>query len=380
MRSVSALRYLGLALLAAALLTTACSSAAPAPTQAPAKPAAEPTKAPAAPAAPAAAPTKAPAAAPTTAPAAAPTTAPAAAPASSVPALTKEYKLSMATGGTAGTYYPFGGVMGGLWGKYLKGVTVTSEATGASVENVRLLGNKQVELALIQNDIADYSYNGTEMFKDKVTNFKAVAMLYPELVQWAVVPGIKTLADLKGKRVVVGPAASGSEANTRQIVEANGMTYKDFSKALFLSNAEAAAAMKDRQVDAFFVTSGVPLAAYTDVTTAMDISFLPIEGDVAKKVMDKYKFFVTTKIPGGSYKGVANDVNTVAVQSCLVARDDVDPDLIYWLTKTLIEKQPELAQAHAKGKDLSKESAVKGVTIPWHPGAEKYYKEIGVIK
>jgi len=367
MRKLPALRYLWLALVVVALGMAACSTAAPAPTpaptQAPAK-AAEPTKA----AAPAA----------TAAPAAAPTQA--SAPAASVPALTKEYKMSMATGGTAGTYYPYGGAIAGLWSKYLKGVTVTAETTGASVENIRLLGNKQVELALIQNDIADYAYNGTEMFKEKTNNFKAVAMLYPELVQWTVTPDIKSFADLKGKRIVVGPAASGSEANTRQIVEANGMTYKDFSKALFLSNAEAAAAMKDRQVDGFFVTSGAPLSAITDVTTAMDINILPIDGDVAKKVMDRYKFFVTTKIPGGTYKGLPNDIPTIAVQSCLVARDDLDPDLVYWLTKTLIEKQPELAQAHAKGKDLSKESAVKGVTIPWHPGAEKYYKEIGVLK
>ncbi len=361
MRRLSALRYLWLALLAVALVATACSGgAAPAPTQAPAKPAAAPTTAPAAaPAAPAA---------------------PAAASKSAVPALTKEYKMSMATGGTAGTYYPFGGAMAGLWGKNLKGVTVTAETTGASVENIRLLANKQVELALIQNDIADYAYNGTEMFKEKTNNFQAVAMLYPELVQWAVTPDIKTFADLKGKRIVVGPAASGSEANTRQIVDANGMTYKDFSKALFLSNAEAAAAMKDRQVDGFFVTSGAPLSAITDVTTAMDINVLPIDGDVAKKVMDKYKFFVTTKIPAGTYKGQTKDISTIAVQSCLVARSDMDPDLVYWLTKTLVEKQPELAQAHAKGKELSKESAVKGVTIPWHPGAEKYYKEIGVLK
>ena len=365
MRRLPVLRYLWLALLAVALAATACSGgAAPAPTQTPAKPAAEPTKAAAAPAA-----------AATTAPAAQ-----AAAPAAAVPALTKDYKMSMATGGTAGTYYPFGGAMAGLWGKYLKGVTVTAEATGASVENIRLLGNKQVELALIQNDIADYAYNGTEMFKEKTTNFQAVAMLYPELVQWTVTPDIKTFADLKGKRIVVGPAASGSEANTRQIVEANGLTYKDFSKALFLSNAEAAAAMKDRQVDGFFVTSGAPLSAITDVTTAMGVNVLPIDGDVAKKVMDKYKFFVTTKIPGGTYKGLDKDIPTIAVQSCLVARSDLDPDLVYWMTKTLIEKQPDLAQAHAKGKDLSKESAVKGVTIPWHPGAERYYKEIGVLK
>ncbi|MHB8991892.1 MAG: TAXI family TRAP transporter solute-binding subunit, partial [Chloroflexota bacterium] len=181
MRRLPVLRYLWMVLLVVALTATACGGAAPAPTQAPAKPAAEPTKAPAAPAA-------------TTAPAGA-TAAPtkAAVPAAGAPALTKEYKMSMATGGTAGTYYPYGGAIAGLWAKNLKGVAVTAETTGASVENIRLLGNKQVELAIIQNDIADYAYNGTEMFKEKTTNFKAVAMLYPELVQWTVAPSIKSL-------------------------------------------------------------------------------------------------------------------------------------------------------------------------------------------
>jgi len=289
--------------------------------------------------------------------------------------------MSMATGGTAGTYYPYGGAIAGLWSKYLKGVTVTAETTGASVENQRLLGNKQVELALTQNDVADYSMNGTEMFKDqKITNFRAIAALYPEVLQWVVTPNIKSIADLKGKRFVVGPAASGTEANTRQVFEALGMSYKDLSKAAFLSYAEAAAAMKDRQVDGFAVTGGVPTSAITDVTTSLDISILPITGDDAKKVTEKYKFFVQTKVPAGAYKGVNADVPTIAVQSMLVCREDLDPDLVYWLTKTLIEKQPELAQAHAKGKELSKESAVKGLTVPLHPGAERYYKEIGVIK
>jgi TRAP transporter TAXI family solute receptor len=204
MRSLPATRHLLLALLVVALAATtaACGGgAAPAPTAAPAKPAAaEPTKAPAAPAA-----TTAPAA-----PAAAATTAPAAAPAASVPALTKEYKMSMATGGTAGTYYPYGGANAGLWSKNLKGVTVTAETTGAAVENQRLLGSKQVELALTQNDVADYAMNGTEMFKEKITNFKAVAALYPEVLQWVVTTNIKTVADLKGKRYVVGAAASDS--------------------------------------------------------------------------------------------------------------------------------------------------------------------------
>jgi len=214
--------------------------------------------------------------------------------------------MSLATGGTAGTYYPYGGAMAALWSKNIKGVTVTAEATGASVENVRLLESKQAELALIQNDIADYAYNGTEMFKEKSSGFKAVANLYPELIQWAVNPSIKSFADLKGKKISVGPAASGSEANTRQIFEANGMSYKDLGQALFLSNAEAASAMKDRQIDGFLGTYGVPVAAITDVATSVDVAILPIDGDQAKKVFDKYKFFVPAKVPAGSYKGVTS--------------------------------------------------------------------------
>ena len=364
--------------LSAALVVAACGGAQPAPTAAPTKApaAAAPTTAPAAATKAPAAPTGA-APAATTAPAAA-TKAPAAAPA--VAPLTKEYKMSLATGGTAGTYYPYGGAIASLWSKNLKGVTVTAETTGASVENQRLLGSKQVELALTQNDIADYANTGTEMFKDKITNVRAVAVLYPEVLQWVVTPEIKTLADLKGKGFVVGAAGSGTEANTRQVFEANGLTYKDLSKAPTVSFAEAANAFKDRQVDGFAVTGGVPTSAITDAATARDVGLLAIDGDTAKKVMDKYKFFVPVTVPANTYKGQTTAVNTVAVQSMLVVRDDIDKDLVYWLTKTLIEKQADLAQAHAKGKELTKEGAVKGLTIPLHPGAEQYYREVGIIK
>lgn len=351
------------------LALAACSTAAPAPA---------PTAAAPAPAAPTAA---APAAgAPTAAAPAAAAPTKAAAPAASVPALTKEYKLSLATGGTAGTYYPYGGAIASLWSNNIKGVSVTAETTGAAVENERLLGSKQVELALTQNDIADYANTGSEMFKDKITNVRAVAVLYPEVLQWVVTPDVKTLADLKGKAFVVGAAGSGTEANTRQVLDANAMTYKDLSKAPNLSFAEATNALKDRQVNGFAVTGGVPTSAITDAATARDIGLLPIDGDTAKKVMDKYKFFVTAKIPTNTYKGQTADVNTIAVQSMLVAREDLDKDLVYWLTKTIIEKQADLAQAHAKGKELSAQGAVKGLTIPLHPGAEQYYREIGAIK
>ena len=314
--------------------------------------------------------------APTKAPAAAATT-----PAGGVAALSKEYKMSMATGGTAGTYYPYGGAIAGLWGKNLKGVTVTVEATGGSVENMRRLASKEVELAFTQNDIADYAYKGTEMFKDnKVTNFRSLAALYPEVLQWVVTPDIKSVADLKGKAFVVGAAGSGTEVNTRQVLESNGMSYKDLGKVLNLSFAEAATAMKDRQVQGFAVTGGVPTAAITDAAASTSIALLPIDGDFAKNTLDKNRFMVSAKIPANSYKGQTTDVNTVAVLSTLVVREDLDNDLVYWLTKTLFDKQAELAAAHAKGKELSKDTAIKGLTVPLHPGAEKYYKEIGLIK
>ncbi len=359
--------------LSLAVVVSACGGGAAAPTAAPA------------------APTKAPAAAPTTAPAApAATTAPAAAaptkaaaPAAAAPApWTKEVKMSMSTGGTSGTYYPYGGAIAGVWSKNIKGVTVTAETTGASVENMRLLASKQAELAMTQNDIADYAFNATEMFKEKITNFKALAMLYPEYCEF-VVPAssdIKSIADLKGKRVSVGPAGSGTEANTRQILSAAGIEYKDLAKAATLSNAEAGDSFKNKQIDAMQITGGVPFPTFQDIATTQELRVLSVEGDLLQKLQAKYKALVPVTVPANTYKGQTAAVNTVAVQSMLVVRDDIDKDLVYWLTRTLIEKQPDLAQAHSKGKELSKESAVKGLTIPLHPGADQYFKEIGVIK
>jgi TRAP transporter TAXI family solute receptor len=290
--------------------------------------------------------------------------------------------MSLATGGTSGTYYPYGGAIAGLWSRNLQGVTVTAETTGASVENMRLLGSKQAELAITQNDIADYAYNATEMFKEKVTNFRGMAVLYPEYVQFVVGAnsGINSIADLKGKRVSVGPAGSGTEANTRQVLEAAGIKYSDLGRAATLSNAEAANAFKDRQLDAIQLTGGVPFPTIQDIGTAQDVKVLPIDGALLQTLQGKYKFFVPVTVPANTYKGQSAAVNTVAVQATLVAREYLEPQLVYWLTKTLIDKQADLGQAHAKGKELSKESAVKGLTVPWHPGAEQYYKEIGVLK
>jgi len=294
----------------------------------------------------------------------------------------KAVKLSLATGGTAGTYYPLGGAMANLWSQNIPGLSVTAESTGASVENIRLLDKKSADLALTQNDIADYAMKGIEMFKDKAITVHAIAAIYPEFIQIMVGAdsGINSLTDLKGKRVVVGAPGSGTEANARMILEAVGITYKDLAKVHLVPFAEAAAAFKDRQIDAAFFTAGIPNSAIQDVATLQAIKILPISGDVAKAVKAKNPFFTSVTIPANTYKGQTTDVETLAVLATLVARPDLDENLVYNLTKVLFEKQADLAKAHAKGKELDKNKATQGITIPLHKGAEKYYREIGVIK
>ncbi len=290
--------------------------------------------------------------------------------------------LILATGGTSGTYYPFGGSMAQIFNSKIQNMNVTAQATGASVENLKLIGQKEAELAIVQNDMTDYAYNGTEAFKDsKVENVRVIANLYPEVIQIvsSADSGIKTITDIKGKKFSVGAPGSGVEANARQLLDVMGMTYNDFS-ANYLSFAESADSLKDNHIDGFLFVSGVPNAAIQDTATTSSLNFVSIPDDVIKKLIDKYPFFTEIVIPAGTYKGQTADVKTVAMKATLVAGAEVPEKVIYDLTKALFENQPELASAHAKGAELSLESAVNGVSVPFHPGAEKYYKEVGAIK
>ena len=290
--------------------------------------------------------------------------------------------LILATGGTSGTYYPFGGSMAQIFNSKIQNMNVTAQATGASVENLKLIGQKEAELAIVQNDMTDYAYNGTEAFKDsKIANVRVIANLYPEVIQIvsSADSGIKTLTDIKGKKFSVGAPGSGVEANARQLLDVMGMTYNDFS-ANYLSFAESADSLKDNHIDGFLFVSGIPNAAIQDTATTSSLNFVSIPDDVIKKLIDKYPFFTEIVIPAGTYKGQTADVKTVAMKATLVAGAEVSEQVIYSITKALFENQPELASAHAKGAELSLENAVNGVSVPFHPGAEKYYKEVGAIK
>jgi uncharacterized protein len=289
--------------------------------------------------------------------------------------------LVLATGGTAGTYYPFGGAMAKIWNSKIKDMNVTAQTSGASAENVRLVNKKEVELALVQSDTLDFAFNATEAFKEPLKAMNAIAVLYPEVIQVVVAAAgpIKSIADLKGKKVGVGAPGSGTEANFRQLLDAYGMKKEDVN-AQFLSFSESAEAYKDKHIDAFIVTAGIPNAGIMDVATQNEIRILNIPADVAAKLTQKYPFLAAVKVPANTYKGQTADVSTVAVNAVLIAGSSLKEEMVYNLTKALFENQADLAAAHAKGKELNMKTAVTGVSIPFHPGAVKYYKEKGLMK
>ncbi len=288
--------------------------------------------------------------------------------------------LIIATGGTSGTYYPFGGAMAQIWNTNIKGMNVTAQATGASKENIRLVGKGEAELAIVQNDVMDYAMKGIELFNgEKIETFSTIATLYPEIVQIVVAKDspIASVADFKGKSISVGDAGSGVEANAKQILEAYGLSFSDI-QAKRLSFKESASALKDKQIEAFFVTAGAPNPAIQEIAALGGVKLVSVDPDAQKKLMDKYKFYTAYTIKKETYSGMSSDAQTLAVKATLIVKKSLKDDVVYSLTKTLFEQQAALAQAHSKGKDLSLQEAVKGVSVPLHPGAEKYYKEKGV--
>jgi hypothetical protein len=293
----------------------------------------------------------------------------------------QELKMILATGGTGGTYDPFGGVMARIWNSKVPGVNVTAQVTGASAENVRLINKREVELALVQSDTIDFAYHAKEAFKERLTKMNAMAVLYPEIVQIVVRrdSNISSFGNLKGVKIGVGAPGSGTEANFRQLLEAHGMKKEDV-KAQYLSFAESAEQFKDRHIDAFIVVAGIPNAAIMDVAVMQNIRILSLPDDRVAFLTRKYPFLSPAVVPPNTYKNQFSGVKTIAVSAVLIASSDLKEEVVYKLTKALFENRAELAAAHAKGKELHLKMAMKGVSIPFHPGAIKYYKEKGAMK
>ena len=283
--------------------------------------------------------------------------------------------LNIGTGGTAGTYYPIGGAIAEVLNKEIPGMSASAQSTGASVANINMLGDGEIDLATVQNDIAYYAAHGTEMFQDKkVDGLQGIASLYPETCQFVTLQssGIKSLAELKGKRVAVGAAGSGVEANVRQILAAYGVSYDDID-AKFLSFAEGASALKDGNVDVAVLTAGYPTASVQDIASQNPVRLLPVEEKIADDLIAKYPFYTKTVIPAGTYAGFDEAVPSVAVMAMLVAGPTVNADLGYSVTKAIFGNLDRLQAAHAVGKQITKDTAKAGMSLPMNAGTEKYF-------
>ena len=285
--------------------------------------------------------------------------------------------LNIATGGTAGTYYPLGGALAEILNNNIENMNASAQSTGASVANVNMLKDGSVDIAFIQNDIAYYAVNGKEMFKDnKVANLRGIAALYPETVQFVTTKdkNIKSISDLKGLKVAVGAAGSGVEANARQILAEYGITYENIDER-FLSFGEAADALKDGNVDVGIVAAGFPTAAIQDLAANKSIKIIPIDNDKVDALMKRYPYYTKMVIPAGTYKGQDEDVPSVAVKCIIVGTNALDEDMGYKIIKALYEHLDRMKAAHAVGKYITKDTAMDGMSVPMNKGAAKYLKE-----
>lgn len=289
--------------------------------------------------------------------------------------------INVLTGGTSGVYYPIGVALSQLYSNGIEGSKTSVQATKASVENLNLLQAGRGELAFALGDSVADAWNGVEDagFKAPLKKIRAIAGTYPNYIQIVAnaESGIKTLADLKGKRISVGAPKSGTELNARAIFEAAGLTYKDMGKVEFLPYAESVELIKNRQLDATLQSSGLGMAAIRDLASTMKISFVAIPADVTAKI-DNAAYEAAT-IPAGTYDGQDADVPTVAITNILVTHEGVSDEVAYQMTKLMFDNLGRLGTAHSAAKDIKLDTAAKNLPIPLHPGAERFYKEAGAL-
>ena len=297
------------------------------------------------------------------------------------PAAHAEQFINILTGGTSGVYYPLGVAIGKIYGDKIPGVRAQVQATKASVENLNLIEQGRGELAFTLGDSLKAAVEGDEEagFKKKLTKLRTIAAIYPNYIQIVATAdsGIKTLADLKGRTLSVGAPKSGTELNSRAILKAAGMSYKDLKQVQYLPFAESVDLMKNRQLDATLQSAGLGVASLKDLSSSTQINVVAVPKATVDKIGPP---FVSVVIPANTYTGQKSDVQTAAVINYLVTSSDVSDDVAYQMTKQIFENLPELANAHVAGKMIKLENAATGSPAPLHPGAIRYYKEKGILK
>ncbi len=288
--------------------------------------------------------------------------------------------MTMGTGSPTGTYYAYGGIVG----QYITnnaGITVNAVSTGGSKDNVQGIDSGDYQLGTVQSDVMHYAWNGTRSFEEdgKIESFRTVAGLYAEAVQLVTVnPDIKSVSDLKDKKVSIGAPGSGVFFNAMDVLAAAGLSEKDI-KPQYQNFDESADALKDGKIDAAFIVAGAPTPAITELSMTNDnVRIVPIDGDIADKLMKDNTFYSVYKIPEETYKNQTEEILTVTVKATLIVSAAASEDDVYKLTAAIFDNIDAITKEHAKGAELSLQNATDGITVPFHAGAAKYFKEKGI--
>ncbi|MFO1164326.1 MAG: TAXI family TRAP transporter solute-binding subunit [Paracoccus sp. (in: a-proteobacteria)] len=297
-----------------------------------------------------------------------------------VPVAKADEFINILTGGTSGVYYPMGVALSEIYGQNIEGARTQVQATKASVENLNLLQQGKGELGFALGDSVKYAWEGDAEagFKAPLTKLRAIAAIYPNYIQIAALKeaGVTTVADLKGKSLSVGAPKSGTELNARAILGGAGLSYEDLAKVEYLPFAESVELMKNRQLEATLQSSGLGNAAIKDLASSQDISIVAVPADVVEKIGAPY---IAGVIPAGTYQGQDADVPTAAVINFLVTHEGVSDETAYQMTKLIFDNLDKLKAAHSAAAGIVLENAPKDSPIPLHPGAERFYKEKGLL-
>ena len=291
--------------------------------------------------------------------------------------------LSIATASTGGSWYPAGGAVGSLITKYIPNTEASAHPSAASRENIRLLQEKKTDLAMVMPDVAFFAQTGTDMYQGKTpAHIKGLFSFWgiDLLIIARADTDIHKIEDLKGHKVGFGPPGSGSETMSKKILAEYGITYKDL-KPQFISATEQSQALKDKSLDAAMYTIGTPASTFVDLCTLTKCRIIPIKQDMMEKIIKKYPYYSPSVIPANAYPQIKKDNPALKWVGIIVTYEDLDSDLAYKIVKTVCKDHlDEFKQCHAQAKKLTTEGMSKGMSIPWHPGAARFWKEVGLLK
>lgn len=288
-------------------------------------------------------------------------------------------RMMMGTGGTAGTYYAFGGILA----QYMKNNTdysVTAVSTAASKANIQSIGDGDYQMGFTQSDVMSYAWEGSKSFEKDgpCRDFRVMGALYAETVQLITMDDdIKSVYDLKGKSVSIGAPGSGVYFNAIDVLDAAGITLDDIYPQ-YQSFDDSKEALKDGQIDAAFIVAGAPTSAITELATTNGVNLIPVDGELREKIMNSCPYYAALQIPAGTYPGQDNDIETITIMATMIVDADLDEEVVYQLTKAVFDHTEEIAKEHAKGAELSPENATSVTSVPFHKGAARYFAEKGI--